>query len=36
MSATETMIWMAGAAVLWGCMALLAVRLIERRNSDEH
>lgn len=35
MSMTETMFWMAGAVVLWGCMALLAVRLIERRKTDE-
>lgn len=44
MSATETMIWMAGAAVLWGGMGMVAVRLIERNikrkikrmHNDEH
>lgn len=36
MSMTETMIWMAGAVILWGGMALIAVRMIERRKTDEH
>ena len=40
MSMTETMIWMAGAVILWAGMALVAVRMIERksnrRKADEH
>lgn len=40
MSATETMIWMAGMLILWGGMALIAMRFIERkskrRNRNEH
>lgn len=37
MSPTETLLWMAGAAVLWGGMALIAVRMIDkRRDGDEH
>ncbi len=40
MSATETIIWMAGMLILWGGMALIAVRFIERKSKgmdrDEH
>ena len=37
MSMTETMIWMAGAVILWAGMALIAVRVIDkRRHNDEH
>lgn len=32
MSATETMVWMAGMLILWGGMALIAVRFIERKS----
>lgn len=32
MSATETMVWMAGMLILWGGMGLIAVRFIERKS----
>lgn len=36
MSATETMVWMAGMLILWGGMALIAARMIDkRRDGDE-
>lgn len=40
MSPAETAIWMSGMVILWAGMALVAVRMIERksnrRKTDEH